>query len=177
MDNLITTRSQTRATEFKAVLIRSDVEAAAGVAVANWSVEPTTSGGSAERVWGEAWRRRALNAERRLERLKLLFRLALATPGNAGGLRRWVAGLLVERARVLATQEQAERELAELERRFIRARTPLEERLKAYERRIAELEQQLAAKGEENRELLQATIVSTRKRLELARARGPLAWN
>lgn len=132
---------------------------------------------SSERLWGEAWRRRAMDAERRLERLKAVFRLALATHGANGWLRRWVSGLLAERAQVWATQEQAERELVELERRFAEACTPLEERLLAYERRIAELERQLTVQGNENRALLQATIMTTRKRLETARERGPLAWN
>ena len=77
----------------------------------------------------------------------------------------------------MATHAQAERELAELERRFVEACTPLEERLRTYERRIADLERQLTEQGNQNQALIQATIVSTRKRLETARERGPLAWN
>ena len=169
-------RRQTGSAAATAVLITSGSDGAAEGILPNRGVE-SAGRRSAERLWGEVWKRRAMSAERRLERLRVLFRLALATHGANGRLRRWVGGLLVERAQVLATQEQAERELADLERRFVQARTPLEERLRAYEGRIAELERQLAAKGEENRELLQATIVSTRKRLETARERGPLAWN
>ena len=42
---------------------------------------------------------------------------------------------------------------------------PTEQRLKLYRQRIDELERELAARGEENRELIQAKIELTRKRL------------
>jgi hypothetical protein len=42
----------------------------------------------------------------------------------------------------------------------------LQERLAAYERRNAELEKELAAKKEENLELIKASIVMTQSRLD-----------
>ena len=47
-------------------------------------------------------------------------------------------------------------QVAELERRLVRVQTRLQGRLTAYERRIAELEKEIAAKDQANRELLAA---------------------
>ena len=101
----------------------------------------------------------------------------LIAAGSGWFMRRLVETWLAERRRWWAVQDRAEWELAELEERLARARAPLEARLEAYERRIAELENQLAKKGEENRELLQATISTARQRLERERSRGRLALN
>ena len=95
--------------------------------------------------------------------------------------RRWIEKimrrLISERTGMLDTQRQAERVLSELERRLEKVHAPLQERLRAYEQRIAELETELAAKGAENRELLRATILLARKKLEAERAKDPLTWN
>ena len=64
-----------------------------------------------------------------------------------------------------------------MEQRLEKLHAPLEERLKAYERRIADLERELAAKGEENRELLKARIDTARKKLASELAKGPTEWN
>src|SRR5205085_8208578 len=77
-----------------------------------------------------------------------------------------VRGLLTQRSELLSTQENAELELAELESRLAKLHAPMEERLNFYRQRIGELERELAAKGHENRELLQAKIKLTRARLE-----------
>jgi len=55
--------------------------------------------------------------------------------------------------------------------------TLLEERMRAHEGRIAELGKMLAAKGEENRELLRARIEMSRRQLETTRTRNPLEFN
>ena len=49
--------------------------------------------------------------------------------------------------------------------------TPLQERIEAYEKRIEELEQDLAAKGEENRELIGARINVAKQQLKAERGR------
>ena len=56
-----------------------------------------------------------------------------------------------------------------MERRLNELHAPLQERLRVYETRIADLEKALAAKGEENRELIKAKIEMMRKQLETER--------
>ena len=67
--------------------------------------------------------------------------------------------------------------MAELVQRLDRLHTPLEDRLRAYEKRIAELEAELAAKGQQNAELIKAKIETTRKKMEVERGQEPLTWN
>jgi hypothetical protein len=123
------------------------------------------------------WRARALAAEARADKASALLKARLMPQ-----LARWMMGelmqrLLSQRAGLLTSQQQAEQEVAELEKRLEKLHAPLEDRLKAYERRIADLERELAAKGEENRELLKARIDSARKKLASERAKTPVAWN
>ncbi len=88
-----------------------------------------------------------------------------------------VQRLLTQRSEILTSQQQAEREVAQLATRLENLRAPLEDRLKAYEKRIAELEVELAAKGKQNLELIQAKIEMTRKKLQVERSQEPLSWN
>jgi hypothetical protein len=76
-----------------------------------------------------------------------------------------VRRLLSQRSSLLDTQEMAAAEMAELEARLEKMHAPLQERLRAYERRIAELEQELARKGEENQELIKVKIALARNQL------------
>ena len=92
-------------------------------------------------------------------------------------MNKLVRALTFQRTHLLETQKQAEQELAELDQRLASVQAPLEDRLKAYEQRIAELEKNLTAKGEENRELIKATIAMARKKLELERSKDRMAWN
>ena len=75
------------------------------------------------------------------------------------------------------TQRLAALQVAELERKLQEVKGPIQERLKAYEQRIIELERDLEAKGAENRELLKATIRLARERLEAHRAHDGVSWN
>ncbi len=134
-------------------------------AVANLSANSTT------------WQARALAAERRAERAQAAIRAGLL-PHLADWLKqRFVRGLVSERSQMLHAQKSAAAELVELERRLDALHAPLQERLHTYEQRIAELEKLLAAKGEENRVLLQAKIEMTRRQLETTRNRNPLELN
>lgn len=95
-------------------------------------------------------------------------------------LRQWMQRhFLVLRAHAALneTQRQAALRVAELEQRLEEIKGPLQEKLKAYEQRIGELERELEAKGAENRELLEATIKMARERLEAQRTREGVAWN
>jgi hypothetical protein len=84
---------------------------------------------------------------------------------------------MADRSHLLSTQEKAALELAQLEQRLARLQAPLEQRLRAYEERIADLERELAAKGEENRELIKAKIELTRKKLASEQGMDTVAWN
>jgi hypothetical protein len=123
------------------------------------------------------WKARALAAEARADKAAALLKTRLMPQ-----LARWMMGELVQRllhqrTGLLSSQQRAEQEVAELEQRLEKLHAPLEDRLKAYERRIADLERELAAKGQENRELLKARIDTARKKLASERAKSPVAWN
>ncbi len=121
----------------------------------------------------EPWRHRALAAEGRAERAHEAIR-----SGVMGWMReRVVQTLFHQRAELLSAQQRAEAEMRELEERLERLHIPLQERVAAYEKRIAELEKELAAKGEENRELIDARISAARQQLSLERERSGLAAN
>jgi hypothetical protein len=117
-----------------------------------------------------AWRARALTAEQRAAQASAVVRAGLM-PHLAQWLKQaFTRRLVSERAHLLTTTEQAAAAVAELEKRLQQLHAPVEERLRAYEQRIAQLEQALAAKGAENRELLKTQIELTRQKLAAARA-------
>ncbi len=86
-----------------------------------------------------------------------------------------VRGLLLQRTSLLEGQQQAAAEMAALESRLEKVNAPLQERLRAYEERILELEKELAQKGEENRELIRFKIQLVRT--QLASTKGRLELN
>jgi 7TM-HD extracellular len=125
----------------------------------------------------ELWQKRALAAEQRAERAQAAIR-----DGVLPQLTEWlkhffVQRLFAERKQVLAAQQSAAAELAELERRLDELHAPLQERLRAYEKRIAELEKSLALRGQENGELLRLRIQLTRQQMEAERARSRVVLN
>lgn len=79
--------------------------------------------------------------------------------------------LFQQRAELLSSQQKTEVEMRELEKRLERLHAPLQERLTSYEKRIDELEQDLAAKSEENRELIGARIDLAKQQLGVERGR------
>jgi hypothetical protein len=112
--------------------------------------------------------------------------LALPPPDTETKLlpdfRRWIRHhflrrLLQSNVALTEIQRQALLRVGDLERRLEDIKGPLQDKLQAYEERIAELEQELKSKGAENRELLKATIKMARERLEAQRAREGLGWN
>ncbi len=117
------------------------------------------------------WRNRALVAERKAERAHAAIRT-----GALGWMReRIFQTLFRQRAELLSVQQRAEAEMRELERRLEKLHAPLQERIHAYERRIVELERELAARGEEDRELIGARIQMARQQLSVERGRGGYA--
>ena len=125
----------------------------------------------------EHWRERALTAERRLEQSGQVLRTALIPHLARWIMNQTIGRLLWQRRHLFETQQRAEQALLELEQRLVAVQAPAEDRLKAYEERIAELEKDLTAKGEENRELIKATIEMARKRMEAERSKERMVWN
>jgi hypothetical protein len=75
-----------------------------------------------------------------------------------------VQGLYSQRAALLETQQQAQRELAELEARLMALKLP--DRILAYEKRIIELERELESRTGELRELTNATLALLRRKVD-----------
>jgi len=97
-------------------------------------------------------------------------------------LARWMMSemmgrLLSQRGALLSSQQQAEREVAELAARLDGVHAPMEERLRAYEQRVSDLETELAIKNQQNRELIQAKIEAARGKLAQERQGNPPSWN
>jgi hypothetical protein len=80
-------------------------------------------------------------------------------------MTKLVQTLLFQRKGLLDTQQRAVADLAEFEARLEKIHAPLQDRLRAYEQKICELEKQLARKGQENRQLIQAEIEMVRKQI------------
>ena len=135
---------------------------------------PTVAGDAGN----EQWLERALVAEQRARELTHEARAALVPKFMQWLKSQAVQQLVSQRQDLMTTQQLAELELARLERMLVDIHAPLEERLKIYERRIAELEQALTAKGEESRELIQTMIRLTRSKLESERkTEKGVTWN
>lgn len=123
------------------------------------------------------WRARALAAEQKFQQASEAMRSGVFAHLARLFRETLVRGLISQRGQLLEAQRTAAAEMAELERRLDELQAPLQERLRAYENRIAELEKALAAKGEENRELIRAKIKLTRHQLEVERARNRVVLN
>lgn len=107
------------------------------------------------------WQQRALVAESKAERAHEAIRA-----GVLGWMREKIFRTMFRhRDELLSAQQKAEAEMRELEQRLEQLHTPLQERIKAYEKRIEELERDLAAKGEENRKLIGAGISVAKQQL------------
>lgn len=115
-----------------------------------------------------AWRDRALAAEGQAARAQHAIR-----SGVMGWMKEKVFRSVVDqRANLLTVQQRAEAEIRELEQRLEQLHAPLQQRISAYEARIVELEKDLAAKGEENRELIGARISVAKQQLMVERERS-----
>jgi len=126
---------------------------------------------------GDDWEQRALAAEHRVHRAQEAMRTSVLKQFALWLRHRFLHGLISDRTRLLDTQQQAAAEMAELERRLDELHAPLRERLRAYEKRVSELEKSLAAKDAESRELIRARIRLTRQQLESEETRGKIEMN
>ena len=98
---------------------------------------------SAAAAGGEGvWQTRALIAEDKAERAHEAIR-----SGALGWMRdKFFRAMFHQREELLTAQKTAEVEMQEFEQRLEQLQAPLQERHAAYEKRIADLEQELAAK-------------------------------
>ena len=92
-------------------------------------------------------------------------------------MNRLVQALFAQRESLIDTQAEATRRMTELEERIGRAQTNVERKIALYEGRIAELESQLAAKEEENRELMRTNFQLAKKALEMENSPQPARVN
>lgn len=88
-----------------------------------------------------------------------------------------VRRLFAQRGQLIATQNVATAQTTEIEQRLEKVQSDMQERFTAYERRIAELEKELSAAEEQNRDLIRAKIAIARQELEAERARRGVNWN
>jgi hypothetical protein len=125
----------------------------------------------------DVWRQRALMAELRAEQAQAAVGASLG-PHLAQALKEaLVQELAVQRRELLQAQQIAAAEIAQLTHHLDELRAPIQERLRSYEMRIQELEKQLAAKNEENRELLKLEIDMLRRQLEVESTRNRMKFN
>lgn len=92
-------------------------------------------------------------------------------------MNRLVQALFAQRESLIDTQAEAARRMDELEQRISRAQTNVEKKIALYESRIAELENQLATKEEENRELMRTNFQLAKKALEMEGGSQPARVN
>jgi DNA-directed RNA polymerase subunit RPC12/RpoP len=88
-------------------------------------------------------------------------------------MNRLVQALFAQRASLIDTQAEATRRMADLEERIAKAQVSVQGRFAAYDSRIAELERLLAAKEEENRELMRQNFQLAKRALEAESASQP----
>ena len=144
-----------------------------------FAVVTSPSGAEVDPASPEEWKQRALVAEAMAGRQGQILREKLMPELAEFAKQSLVQGLYAQRNVLLETQQAAQRALMELESRLAALQLPLPERIRAYERRIAELEKEVESQGAEMRELTRATLVLVRKKLEdeRKRERAPSRFN
>lgn len=162
----------------RAVAVRGDSGSADLAALTSHREEAggvtASSGGQLEDESEREWRHRALSAEHKAEQAKQLARSSVSKALKD----KVVEHLSTQRDELLDRQQSAAEQMAGLEARLERIQGPLSERLRAYEQRIAELEDELAVKDEENRALIRAKIQTLRERMAREKAgRGPQVFD
>jgi endonuclease/exonuclease/phosphatase family metal-dependent hydrolase len=114
---------------------------------------------------------RALAAEQRAARAQAVVRNGLV-PYLARLMKdKLFRGVISQRAHLLKVQHAGAAQVAELEQRLVKIQSQFQSRLVAYERRIAELEKEVSAREQANRELLNAKVQLMKQALEAAQMR------
>jgi hypothetical protein len=124
------------------------------------------------------WRERALDAELRLEKAGAAVQSRLLPHLVRMLMDKFVQKVVSQRTELLDAQRLATLKVAQLEKCLEKIHAPAEDQLKAYQLRIEQLEKELAAKGEENRELMRATIRLTEAQMKVREETKSRAdWN
>jgi hypothetical protein len=137
-------------------------------------------------LWGLLWQRRKQASALVPAHAVKLQRIGKNQVGVPADLAPYLAqvlkeavvqGLAAQRNELLQVQQSAAAEISQLVHRLDELQTPMRDRLRTYETRIEELEKDLAARNEENRELLKIKIEMLRKQLEAERTRTRADFN
>lgn len=145
--------------------------------LAGWRDLRAPAAGGKLTVSDDIWQQRAIEAERRAEQALAAARADLA-PHLAQALKEaLVQELASQRKELLQAQQIATAEIAQLTHHLDELKAPIQERLRSYEMRIQELEKELSARTEENRELLKLKIEMMRHQLEVERTRNRMEFN
>ena len=132
---------------------------------------PARARPDAARSQMQSLEKRAAAAEQRARQATDLVRQGLV-PHLARLMKdRLFRGVASQRAHLLLTQQAGASQVAELEQRLAKIQSQMQNRFGAYERRIAELEQEVIAKEKLNRELLEAKTQAMRQALAAPRTR------
>lgn len=125
------------------------------------------------------WKQRAIMAEEMAGKQGQMLREKIMPEITEFAKQSLVQGLFTQRNVLIETQRKAQMAITELESRLAGLQLPLQERIRAYEKRIAELEREVKSQGAEMVELTRATIVLMRKKLEDEREheRGDSSFN
>jgi len=83
--------------------------------------------------------------------------------------QKLVQELYSQQKELAETQKKAQQALVEMEARLAALHLPVQERIRAYENRISELDRELATRHGEMRDLIQATLLLVRARLQEAK--------
>jgi DNA-directed RNA polymerase subunit RPC12/RpoP len=116
---------------------------------------------------------RVSHAETRAARAETLVRTGLLPHLARLMMDKLFRAVLNQRAQLMDSQSLATTRLVEMEERLLRIQERMQDRLLGYEQRIKELEQELAAREEENRELVRLNFHLSRRALEIENARRP----
>ncbi|HVU06950.1 MAG TPA: hypothetical protein VHG89_00235 [Verrucomicrobiae bacterium] len=114
----------------------------------------------------EEWKQRALVAEAMAGKQGQMLREKIMPELTEFAKQSLVQGLYAQRNALIETQQKAQQALTEMELRLAAMQLPLAERIRAYEKRIGELEKEVESQGEEVRELTRATLALVRRKLE-----------
>jgi hypothetical protein len=130
------------------------------------SAPPALPEGAVDSLSVEDWKQRALVAEAMAGQQGQMLRETIIPELTEFAKQSLVQGLYAQRNALIEKQQEAQQALAEFESRLAALQLPFQERIRAYEKRIGELEKEVDTQGEEMRELTLATLVLVRKKLQ-----------
>jgi hypothetical protein len=119
------------------------------------------------------WRERAEAAERRAAEATHVIKQGMLPPLMEWFKQRVIRRLISQRSDLMDSQEKAKDQVHALQQQVARIHGGMQDRIQTYERRIRELERELAHANAAKRELIAAQIRLTKEQLERARQEAP----